>query len=51
MHETVFILCQSFQDAPRHKEASDESKTSKTSSGNDLTIEEPISDVEEQIEE
>ena len=34
-----------------NKEASDESKTSKTSSGNDLTIEEPISDVEEQIEE
>ena len=34
-----------------NKEASDENKTSKTSSGNDLTVEEPISDVEEQIEE
>ena len=34
-----------------NKEASDESKTSKTSSGNDLTVEEPIPDVEEQIEE
>ena len=33
------------------KEASDESKTSKSSSGNDLTVEEPITDVEEQIEE
>ncbi len=33
-----------------NKEASDENKTSKTSTGNDLTVEEPISDVEEQIE-
>ena len=34
-----------------NKDNSDESKTSKTPSQNDLAVEEPISDVEEQIEE
>ncbi len=34
-----------------NKEVSDENKTTKTSSSDDLPIEEPISDVEEQIEE
>jgi len=34
-----------------NKDNSDESKTSKTPSQNDLAVEEPISDVEEQVEE
>ena len=34
-----------------NKETSDENKTIKTSSENDVSVEEPISDVEEQIEE
>ena len=33
-----------------NKEIGNEGKTSKTSNGNDLTVEEPISEVEEQIE-
>ena len=34
-----------------NKETVEESKTTKTSSNNDLPVEEPISDVEEQIED
>ena len=34
-----------------NKEIKEENKTPKTSNNNDLPVEEPISDVEEQVEE